>query len=138
MQDISFDHIHLISPDPDAAAKWYVDVLGAEIAGKYELRGAAQINVRLGGVSLLVRGQRTGEDPTSTGPMQPFGDFSSHNEWGTDHFGYTFKGDLYAYCEKLKARGATLSVEPYEFNPGTHICYLAAPDGVSIEVVQAQ
>ena len=58
-------------------------------------------------------------------------------------FGYTCcrmcaKGDLYAWCEELKTRGATFSVEPYEFNPGTVICYLAAPDGVSIEIVQAR
>ena len=136
--NLSFDHIHIISPDPDAAARWYEDVLGARIASNHEVRGAAQINVRLAGMSLLIRGQRPGETPDSVSPMQQFSDYASHNNWGTDHFGYTYKGDLYAWCEELKTRGATFSVEPYEFNPGTVICYLAAPDGVSIEIVQAR
>ena len=136
--ELSFDHIHVISTDPDATAQWYVDVLGAESAAKYEVRAAPQINVRLGGMSILVRGQRTGETPESASDMQQFADFASHNHWGTDHFGYTYKGDLYAYCDELKARGATLAVEPYEFNPGSVICYVAAPDGVSIEIVQAR
>ena len=133
---LQFQHIHLISSDPDATALWYVDVLGAEIASKSEVRGAPQINVRLGGISLLVRGKRAGEAPSTTAPMQQFADYASHNEWGTDHFGYTYKGDLYAYADELKAKGATFSVEPYEFVPGAVISYVAAPDGVSIEIVQ--
>ena len=135
---LNFDHIHLISADPDATSQWYSDVLGAEIIRKSEVRGAIQISVRLGGATLLVRGQRAGEDPSSTGPMQHFADFSSHNEWGTDHFGYTYQGDLYAYAEELKAKGATFSVEPYDFSPGAVIGYISAPDGVSIELVQAK
>ena len=135
---LEFEHIHLISRDPEATAKWYVDMLGAEIASNNEVRGAPQINVRLGGISLLVRGKRAGEDPSSTESMQHFADYASHNEWGTDHFGYTYKGDLYAYADELKAKGATFSVDPYEFVPGAVISYISAPDGVSIEIVQAK
>lgn len=32
--DLSFDHIHIISEDPRASAAWYVDKLGAEIKGE--------------------------------------------------------------------------------------------------------
>jgi len=28
-------------------------------------------------------------------------------------------------------------VEPWEFKPGLVLCYVAAPDGVSIEIVQS-
>ena len=44
---------------------------------------------------------------------------------------------LWAYCEELRAKGATFVVEPWEFGPSSVICYLAAPDGVSIEIMQA-
>ena len=37
---LTFEHIHLISADADAAAQWYVDKLGAEIVRKSEVRGA--------------------------------------------------------------------------------------------------
>ena len=30
-----------------------------------------------------------------------------------------------------------MAVEPWEFKPGLMLCYIAAPDGVSIEIVQA-
>ena len=54
---IAFDHIHIISADPEAAATWYVEVLGGEISERYELHGAPQISVALAGVILLIRGQ---------------------------------------------------------------------------------
>ena len=135
---LSFDHIHLISEDPKAAAAWYENILDGEIVADYELRGAPQINVRVGGMQIIIRGRRPGENPVSTRPMQDFEDYSSHDEWGTDHFGYTHRGDLKAFCEEIRAKGATLAVEPWEFSPGSLICYVAAPDGVSIEIVQAR
>ncbi|MYD43622.1 MAG: VOC family protein [Gammaproteobacteria bacterium] len=135
---LTFDHIHLLAKDPHATAKWYEDVLGGTIRGSYETRNAPQINVHVGGMTLLIRGQREGEEPAEPTPMRDYADYSSHNEWGTDHFGYTYRGDLKAYCESLRGKGAEFAVEPWEFNPGNLICYLAAPDGVSIEIVEGK
>ena len=135
---LEFDHIHLVSQEPEVAAQWYVNILGGKILGQHELRNAPQINVSLGGMTLLIRGKRTGEDPQVPSPMRDYEDYSSHNVWGTDHFGFKYRGDLRAYCEELKSRGATFSVEPWEFMPGALICYISAPDGVSIEIVQAR
>ena len=135
---LSFDHIHLISEDPKAAAAWYENILGGQIVADYELRGAPQINVQVGGMQVIIRGRRPGESPVSTRAMRDFADYSSHDEWGTDHFGYTYHGDLKAFCEEIRGKGATLAVEPWEFSPGSLICYVAAPDGVSIELVQAR
>lgn len=134
--ELRFDHIHLIANDPLSTAKWYVDVLDAEIRGQYEVRNAPQISVAIGGVTLLIRGKRHGESPTEPKPMREFGDYSSHDEWGTDHFGFVHRGDLRDYCAKLMQRGADFLVEPWEFTPNSLICYVAAPDGVSIEIVQ--
>ena len=135
---IVFDHIHLISRDARAAADWYQTMFGAEIAAEQDLRGAPQIDVRLGGLTLVIRGQRPGEAPIDTKPMQDFDGYSSHDEWGTDHFGFTYRGDLMAFCADLKERGVRMAVEPWEFKPGLVLCYVAAPDGVSIELIQAQ
>ena len=38
---------------------------------------------------------------------------------------------------ELKKKGVTFLVEPYDFMPGSIISYVSAPDGVSIEIVQA-
>ena len=135
---IAFDHIHLISRDAKATAQWYCEMFDGEIVAEQpNLRGAPQIDVRVGGMTLVIRGDRPGETPAATKPMQHFDGYSSHNEWGTDHFGFTYRGDLIAFCDALKKKGVRMAVEPWEFKPGMVLCYVAAPDGVSIEFVQA-
>ena len=136
--EIVFDHIHLISEDPGSAAKWYADMLGGSITGESEVRGAPQISVAFNSVNLLIRSKRSGEVPNSASPLSHFADYISHNQWGTDHFGFRVLGNLDEFCDQLKKKGATFSVEPYDFVPGVRIAYLEAPDGVSIELVQAK
>ena len=136
--EIIFDHIHIISEDPASAADWYVKVLGGRITGNSQTRGAPQISVAFRGVNLLIRGRRPGEQPDRPNALQHYVDYISHNEWGTDHFGFSVLGDLDAFCDRLKKKRATFSVEPHDFVPGARIAYLEAPDGVSIELVQAR
>lgn len=134
----AFDHVHLISDDPHAAASWYADVFGAEIVRESVLRDAPQISLRAGGMTLLIRGKRPGEAPRTRTPMTDFDDYSSHDEWGIDHFGFTYHGELRSLCDTLREKGVDFAVEPWEFVPGAWICFVAAPDGVSIEIVQAR
>jgi catechol 2,3-dioxygenase-like lactoylglutathione lyase family enzyme len=135
---IVFDHVHIICRDPDAAAQWYVDMLGGTITRRSEVRGAPQIAVQFEGATLLVRGQRPGEQPGEKNPLQSFDDFVSHDQWGMDHFGFTVVGDLTEFCNAIREKGGELSVAPYEFAPGRRIAYLAGPDGVSIELVESK
>jgi catechol 2,3-dioxygenase-like lactoylglutathione lyase family enzyme len=58
---LAFDHVHLVSKDPHAAAHWYVDKLGGEVVRTAEVRGAPQIYVSFGGAMIIVRGQRPAE-----------------------------------------------------------------------------
>ena len=135
-----FEHIHIISKDPQSSAAWYADMLGGEIAEMYELRGALQIAVVFEGITLLIRGRRPGENPDQTNSIQSFGDFASHNEWGMDHFAFRVHGDLTEFCNGLKEKGATFSIEPDDSIGRTWdggIAYLNGPDGVSIELLQA-
>jgi lactoylglutathione lyase len=131
-----FDHVHIIAKDPHASARWYVEQLGATITADTLARGAPQIFVSLGGMTILIRGKRPGEAPADTRPIRPFSDFSSHNERGTDHFGFMYKGDLAAFCEELKAKGVAFPVPLKKGVNGAYLCYIAAPDNVSIELIQ--
>ena len=131
-----FDHIHIISQNPHESANWYVQMFGADIVADTVARGAAQIFMELGGKTLIIRGQRPGETPTTGNSIQPYADFSSHNEWGTDHFGFMYHGDLRAFCDELRAKGVTFPVALKEGVGGTLLCYVSAPDGVSIELMQ--
>ena len=135
---IVFDHIHIISEDPKSASAWYADVLGGDIKGEYEVRGSTQISVAFPGANLLIRGPRPGEEPGRKNSLGFFKDYVSHDQWGTDHFGFRVSGDLDEFCKQLKEKGATLSLEPHDFAPGVRIAFLSAPDDVTIELVQAR
>ena len=135
---IVFDHVHIICKDPGTAAQWYADMLGGTITRRSEVRGAPQIAVKFEGATILVRGQRPGEQPGEKNPLQHFADFISHDQWGTDHFGFKVIGDMTDFCNEIREKGGEFSVEPYEFLPGTRIAYLAGPDGVSIELVESK
>ena len=124
--NVTFDHVHLVSKDPQAAANWYAANLGGDIVRNGTIKGAPQIYVEIGGGAvLIVRGERPGEN---SGPKAGL-------EWGVDHFGVRIKGDFAAFCAGLKARGVQFSVEPTEFNPTTTLAFINAPDGVSVELL---
>ena len=132
-----FDHVHLISRNPRAAAEWYVEMFGARVAADTVARGAPQIFVELAGMTILIRGARPGEDPVPARPIRPYADFSSHNGLGIDHFGFLYHGDLADFCDGLRAKGVSFPVELKRGVNGSLLCYVAAPDGVSIELMQA-
>jgi catechol 2,3-dioxygenase-like lactoylglutathione lyase family enzyme len=132
-----FDHVHIISENPRASANWYVEMFGATIAADTFARGAPQIFVDLGGMTILIRGQRPGEAPVAARPIRQFADFSSYDANGIDHFGFMYHGDLAAFCTELRAKGVTFPVELKKGVGGNLLCYVAAPDGVSIELMQS-
>jgi hypothetical protein len=82
-----FDHVHIVSQDPEASANWYVEMFGATITANTMARGTPQIFVDLGGMTILIRGQRPGEAPVAARPIRQFANFSSHCARGIDHFG---------------------------------------------------
>jgi catechol 2,3-dioxygenase-like lactoylglutathione lyase family enzyme len=131
-----FDHVHIISKVSEASANWYVEMFGATITATTIARGAPQIFIDLGGMTILIRGQRPGEDPAAGRPIRQYADFSSHDAWGTDHFGFLYRGDLEAFCIELRGKGVTLPVELKRGVNGSLLCYVAAPDGVRIELMQ--
>ena len=134
--EIVFDHVHLISKDPAAAARWYVDILGGTIAREMEMYGTPQIMVRIDKIMVIIRGGRPGENPGNNKPLQHFEGFISHDQWGTDHFGFNVIGDFIDFCSAIKEKGAKFTVEPFEIRPGTNIAFVEGPDGETIELVE--
>ncbi len=123
---ITFDHVHIISPDAHAAATWYVEKLHGEIERELVVQGAPQIYVRLAGIFLIIRGQRTGEIAGDKNTLQ----------WGIDHFGFTVDGDFGRYCDQLKERGVEFVLEPMDFSPTSRIAYIEDLDGTKVELLQ--
>ena len=124
--NIVFDHIHIISEDPESSAIWYVDKLDGKIINSQEVRGAPQAVVAFGDTTIIIRGRRPGEEVVAKQWM----------EWGTDHFGFRVEGDFDGYCDNLKGKGIIFSLDPVDFSPNIRIAFIDAPDGVSIELLQ--
>jgi catechol 2,3-dioxygenase-like lactoylglutathione lyase family enzyme len=127
--NLVFDHVHLVSQDPESTATWYEEKLGGRVVNRSEVRGAPSIVVSFKGkgATVIIRGQRTGE---------PVGE-KKGIEWGTDHFGFRLDGgDFDGFCEDLKKKGVKFSVDPMDFGPSARIAFIEAPDGVSIELLQ--
>jgi hypothetical protein len=58
-------------------------------------------------------GKSTRETPClkSLGESNLCHDFSSHNAWGTDHFGFLYRGGLEKFCVELRGKGVSFPVE---------------------------
>jgi catechol 2,3-dioxygenase-like lactoylglutathione lyase family enzyme len=122
---IVFDHVHLVSKDPKSTVAWYEKKLGGKIVNSSEVRGAPQITLAFKGATIIIRGQRTGEQIIEKKGI----------EWGTDHFGFHIDGDFDAFCKDLKKNGVAFTIDPMNFSPAFRIAFIKAPDGVSIELV---
>ena len=123
---IFFDHVHILSEDPQSAATWYVDKLGGEILSRLEELDLIQLHVSFQGASIIIRNQRIGEQVSR----------KSGSQWGSDHFGFYVNGDFDGYCDNLRQKGVAFTLEPVDIRAGVRIAYIAAPDGVSIELLQ--
>ena len=124
--------------DPEASANWYVRDVWRDDHRQDDDARAPQIFVDLSGMTILIRGQRLGENPAAARPIQLFTDFSSHNAWGTDRFGFLYRGDLDAFCAELRGKGASFPVELKPASAVAAFVTFAAPDSVSMMAVPEQ
>jgi lactoylglutathione lyase len=125
MAKFTWDHIHLRTTDPEATAKWYESMLGAEVIRTMQ-QGTPRIDLKLGGANIFVAPVKAGDgvNPPPTTPYQ-----------GLDHFGLTVTG-IDAIAADLKAKGVEFTKEPVTIRPGVRICFIRAPEGVSIELLE--
>ena len=114
MPIVTWDHVHLRSPDPEATAAWLENILGGVI-----IRGPGRIDVKLGGANVFIAPVTAG-DGVNTPPVTPY--------QGLDHFGLTVK-DIDAVAAEIKAKGVEFTKEPTTIRPGVRICFIRGPAG---------
>ena len=82
--NVSYNHLHFRSADPDDAAKFYCDNFGAEIVAERPLSNTKSIELSLNGTYLMtISGRAQGEDPVA-GSTEP--------RYGLDHLGAALPG----------------------------------------------
>ena len=124
MPHYTWDHIHLRSPDPEATAAWFERMLGAQVIRTMQ-QGKPRIDLKLGGADIFIAPVAPG-DGVNTAPSTPY--------QGLDHFGLEVSG-IDAVAAELKAKGAEFTKDVTTIRPGTRICFLRGPQGVSIELL---
>jgi len=124
MAKYTWDHIHLRSPDPEATAQWFEKMLGAEVIRTMQ-QGTPRIDLKLGGANIFIAPVKAG-DGVNTPPTTPY--------QGLDHFGLVVTG-IDAVASELKAKGVEFTREPTTVRPGTRVCFIRGPQGVSIELL---
>jgi lactoylglutathione lyase len=125
MAKYTWDHIHLRTTNPEATAAWYERMLGAEVIRSMQ-QGAKRIDLKLGGANIFIAPVTAG-DGVSPPPKTPY--------QGLDHFGLTVTG-IDAIAADLKAKGVEFTREPTTVRPGVRVCFIRAPEGVSIELLE--
>ena len=125
MVKVTWEHVHLRSPDPEATAQWYHNMLGADVIRTKNAGGSTRIDLNLAGQKVFI----AMADPAraAAAPSSPY--------MGLDHFGLTVE-NLDAAVAELKGKGVTFTMEPNQIRPGTKIAFLTAPQNVSIELLQ--
>jgi catechol 2,3-dioxygenase-like lactoylglutathione lyase family enzyme len=120
-----FDHIHLRSRDPDATARWFEEMLGAEVLRSLQ-QGKPRIDLRLGGQDIFIAQADAAVAPPPSPPYH-----------GLDHFGVIVRdGGLDAATAELKAKGVEFTMEPREARPGVRIAFIRGPENISIELLE--
>ena len=126
-----YDHVHLRSPDPEATARFFVTMFGAELVhGTYGpgtfYPGQPRVYVKLGGQTVLIAPPHH-DEPTAAEPRFPY--------FGLEHIGLTVD-DIDAAVGDLRAKGAEIAVGPMEYSAGTRLAFIRGPEGVMVEIVQ--
>ncbi|MGH7036821.1 MAG: VOC family protein [Stellaceae bacterium] len=110
-------HVHLKTRDPKATAQFYIDNFGARLLAEIPGRG---VQISLSGLQLnittLIEAQKR------------------EQRYGIEHIALE-TDDYSGMLARLRQNGATI-LEELTANPGRRVCFIAAPDGAQMEVIE--
>ncbi len=127
MQQYWFDHVHLISPDAECAARFYEDNFGAKrVAVTQSSDGGTNVELNLNGMRMLIKGY-----PGLAETMRE----AVGKSYGLEHFGIR-TDNIEAAVAALKSAGVPFRDEIREVRPGLRIAFFWAPDNVLVELME--
>ncbi|WP_160121758.1 VOC family protein [Rhodovarius lipocyclicus] len=124
MQGFAIDHIHYRSLNPEGAAAWWREMFGAVEAARVMNGDKLRVVMELAGLKIFIE-----EVPAGTGapPPAPF--------LGLEHLGLTV-GDMDATVARITAQGGKLAKPISSPRPNVRICFVEAPDGATVELIE--
>jgi len=133
MQVKSLDHIHVYAADPEESARFWARHFEAKpILRNTNVNGDTRIFLALGGQVLVLGSFPSGLSPT---PPPEAADGAYRHGFGVAHFGLRVE-DVFAAIAELSASGVQVLAKPKSEPSGLTYAYIAAPDGVVIELTQ--
>jgi catechol 2,3-dioxygenase-like lactoylglutathione lyase family enzyme len=114
---LSLNHVHLKTRDPKRTAQFYVENFGATLVGEIGTRG---YRVSLHGLNLNI---------TTIIDAQ-----TREQHYGVEHIALD-TDDYAGTLARLKANGVRVLEEMPPQN-GRRVCFLEAPDGAQVEVIE--
>jgi lactoylglutathione lyase len=129
----SLDHIHIYAAEPEISAQFYTRHFEARpVARNANSNGDLRIFLALGGQILVI-----GSFPDGLAPEVPprAGDGAYSHGFGVAHFGLRV-ADLNTAIAELSAAGIRTMSQPVREPSGLSYAYIAAPDGVVVELTQ--
>jgi len=129
----SIDHIHIYAANPEESAEFYQLHFEAMQAHRnINTNGDVRIFLALGGQIIVL-----GSFPTGMASLPPpdVGDGAYVHGFGVAHFGLRV-ADLEAAVDELSASGVRVLSEVVHEPSGLSYAYIAAPDGVVLELTQ--
>ena len=119
-----WDHIHLRSSDPDGAAIFFENVLGAVRRNRTENADQLRVTVDLAGILVFIDRAETGAIPVAEVPVQ-----------GVDHLAFTVESVDDALSE-LRTKGVEILSGPTNIRPGLRVAFVRGPDRIRIELLE--
>ena len=114
---IGVHHVHLKSRDPKRTMQFYVDTLGATLIAEVSGRG---YRVNLHGLTLNITGL--------------IADQRREQHYGIEHVAVD-TDDYPGTLASLRAKGVRILEELPPTN-GRRVCFLEAPDGAQVEIIE--
>ena len=133
MQVKSLDHIHIYAAEPEESARFYTHHFEAKpILRNTNANGDTRIFLALGGQVLVL-----GSFPSGLSPAAPpeAGDGAYRHGFGVAHFGLRV-ANVDAAIAELSASGVRVLSQPVREPSGLNYAYVAAPDGVVVELTE--
>ena len=129
----SLDHIHIYAAEPEQSARFYQHHFEAKpVLRNTNANGDTRIFLALGGQILVI-----GSFPSGLTPASPpeSGDGAYSHGFGIAHFGLRV-ANVHAAIAELLASGVRILSQPVREPSGLTYAYVAAPDGVVVELTQ--
>ena len=120
MSKYKFDHIHVMSLDPEKTAEFYEKTFGARLVEKMDMgKGRYMLKLDLCGVTMLI--SKTNDE----------------KQTGLGHFGMCTP-HLQKAVDELKVKDVKFPMEVTKISPALTISFLEAPDKIRVELSESE